>query len=348
MNSKEVTIIPFKDNMNSELCSLKKLPDITFNLVNSNPDLNVPEIKIIDQKPIIIDLTVTTSNSNKTKNKKHKQIKNVPEISKLNIKNLSNNIAPEVILEKNALLKKHNINKKIDQKLIIIDLTKTDSNSEIIKSQNHKQINNITKARNNTKKILKKNPKFVSKKCINTEKENIILDNKNKGKTKSFNLENLKTSKPKKKKLNTSDSQEVKYILNNNSIINNTSAIQIDNYPDNKEYTCLDLSINSQFHIAPTFHSLDFINDVIPEYDKFIMGITKSSETRNSTNCIFKNTSKTETNLNFYNEISPQINKKNYTTNMTTAELKDKEFLQILRSTYIDKLINIQNFLENK
>lgn len=324
--SNEKTIIPTKDN--NVLNLLRKLPDITFGIVKSNPIIKVPN----NLKPIKIhSRDITTS---------------------------------EITLKKTVLSKKQNINKIIDKNAIIIDLVKNNSYFTTTQSKKQKQIdNNIPLIRNNVDNIIKQNPKANSKKYIYVQKKNKQILKKKL--TASKNVINVKSTGLSKTCI---IPQDVKTISNNDNdlTIYNKSAIQLNNDSVNEHYMGWNSSTNGQINIVPAFPSLDFIN-LNHEYDCFRITkssknnnsiYTKASQSYiekrsligqevtqfNSTNEF--NTIKYKINVdnkeksNCYNENETllQNNIRCHTVDLS-IELTDKLFLQKMRSLFCDNLI---------
>jgi len=275
--SKEVTITSIthvNDTENNIILKLKKLPGITIDLVKSEP------------------------------------VFKVPESPKLKTNNIKKNIVPQnklkVLFEKKGLSVRRDDNIEAKDNLLSqndINILNTDLNPcRTLKQKSKQTFNNISFVTRSSDKGILKNPEVSFKKCYPvSEKENVQRTSSPKklskkiqdsSKIKSKNSKtiklveevsnNCKTStkenKPTEKVSNNSNmfSKEVQIISVKDTIQNN---IEIKtNELDNENYMLMDLSTDGQFNIVPASFPLDFINGSVPEYDNFLMGISKSSK----------------------------------------------------------------------
>ncbi|KAL5236255.1 hypothetical protein ACI65C_003665 [Semiaphis heraclei] len=273
--SKEVTITSINhvnDTENNIILKLKKLPGITIDLVKSEPVFKVPESPKLK------------TNNNKKKTGPHNKLKVLFEKKGLSVRRDDN------IEAKNNSLSQNDIN-----------ILNTDLNpSRTLKQKSKQTFNNISLVKKSSDKPILKNSEVSIKKYYPvSEKENVQrTSSPKKLSTKiqdSSNIksENSKTIKPVEEVSNNcktfiKEIEPVEKVPNNlnmfsnevktikNTIINNIELKT--NELDNENYMLLDLSTDGQFNIVPASFPLDFINGSVPEYDNFVMGISKSSK----------------------------------------------------------------------
>lgn len=251
--SKEVTVTPivYTDN---NMSLLKKLPDITFDVVPPKPVFKVP------QSPQLIT-------------------KRTPKQA------TKNGFNSKVISEKIVSFKKQGdgniINTNVNAINNIEKLSKLNINSKTKPKQKH----------NNTpitsSKIISKNPKITFNNLI-SEKENIQRTSspnkisKEQPNISKINLK-LKNTEPIKKISNIPiTSCEVKNSSNNDSTVLTINNNEIKtNIPTNEEYKLMDISTDGQINVVPA-SCPSYLNNVsIPEYDRFVLGIIKVPEHSN-------------------------------------------------------------------
>ncbi|KAL4107581.1 hypothetical protein QTP88_017906 [Uroleucon formosanum] len=280
--SKEVTITSItnvnNDNNteNNIILKLKKLPGITIDLVKSEPVFKVPESP-----------KLKTNNNNKKNNTSHNKKK--------------------VLLKKKGLSERRYGNVEAKDNLIShnnINISNTNLNPRILKQKPKLTFNNISLETMSSDKGIVKNLEVSYKKYPVSEKENFQRTSSPKklskkiqcpSKIKSKSSKTIKMVeeisnnckiftkevKPAEKVSNNCNifTKEVKTVSDKDTITNNTEFKTNDEL-DNENYMLMDLSTDGQFNIVPASFPLDFINVSVPEYDNFLMGISKSSKDR--------------------------------------------------------------------
>ncbi|XP_060867653.1 uncharacterized protein MAL13P1.304-like isoform X2 [Metopolophium dirhodum] len=254
--SKEVTITSITNVNDTEnnmiLNKLKKLPGITIDLVKTEPVFKVPESPRL-----------------KNNNKK----KNITSHNKL-----------KVLSEKKGLSERRDDNiEAMDNCLTHNNINISNTNLNPSKTIKQKQIfNNMALITSSDQGVLK-NPEASLKKYPVLEKENVQRTSSPKKlqkKVQSFSKiksKSLKTIKPVEVSNNCNIfSKEVKKVSDKDTIINNTELKT--NELANESYRLMDLSTDGQFNIVPASFPSNFINVHVPEYNNFLMGISKSSE----------------------------------------------------------------------
>lgn len=239
--SNEVTLtsLPAKTEDNI-ISKLKKLPDITFDLVKSEPVFKTPKIP----KPI---------NNNIKK------------------------IITPVVPEKKILSKRHddkNINRKISVDLTNIDFKNTS------KKQNKEIVNIIPLKRKKTNQTIPNNQKSTPSRYAYSEKENRQRTSSPNKFLKNIRLKSANSKSVKSAKKITKNNSIASLGVNSDSIVNNTtikthafSALK----SNDEDYTLMDLSTTGQVNIVSASRR-DFIDVRNSEYDGFVLGINKSPE----------------------------------------------------------------------
>lgn len=258
--SNEISINPVNDLENS-IMLLKRLPNITLQIVNPKPVFKVPESPKLNPKK---------------KDKSYNKSKTISE-SRVLSERQNNNIM--LVTNKNSKL--FNNSKSL-----------TEKNSCFLKSPQHKRqsehnsFDNITvSTKNNYDTIIPKVPEEVPNKNSYSEVKNTNTQKtsspyklpKKSLSSSNIKLNNIITINPvKKQKVSnvSTSSREVKTNSDNSLITNNIE----NKTPElTKDYLLMDLSSESKINIVPAFPPLDFLNVSLPKYDSFAMGISKSS-----------------------------------------------------------------------
>lgn len=250
--SKTVTNLTAVKTEENIISKLKKLPDITFDLVKPEPIFKIPK---------------------------------VPKLEKSNTKQMiTPNNKSKVVFEKKILLEKQNDN-IIDKNIVIIDtidLTNFDSNVNKTSKKKKELIDYKTPLiKNNVDQIIPQNLKSSPLKYLYSEKENKqITSSSNKylknicSKIKSAHL---KTIKPTEQELNLSNALPVE--LSSDSTENTTQFKTCDflALKSNEDYTLMNLSVTGQVNVVSA-SCPDFIDVSNTEYNSFLMGINKSPD----------------------------------------------------------------------
>lgn len=247
--SKEVTVTPIVDTENN-MSLLKKLPDITFDVVSPKPVFKVPQSPQLNTKRTPKQATKNGFNS-------------------------------KVINEKRVSFKKqgnNNINTNVNAINNIEKLSKLHINSKAKPKQKH---NNVSLT---PSKIILKNPKIISINNLISEKENIQRTSspnrisKEQPNISKINFK-LKNTKLVEKIPNIPiTSCEVKNNSNNDSTV---LTINNNEIKTNEEYKLMDISTEGKINVVPA-SCPSYLNNVsIPEYDRFVLGINKVPEHSN-------------------------------------------------------------------
>lgn len=251
--SKKVTVTPIVDTENN-MSLLKKLPDITFDVVLPKPVFKVPQSPQLNTKRTPKQATKNGFNS-------------------------------KVINEKRVSVKKQgndNINTNVNAINNIEKLSKLNINYKAKLKQKH---NNVSLT---PSKIILKNPKITSLNNLISEKENIQrTSSPNKISKEQPNISKinfkLKNTKLVEKIPNIPiTSCEVKNNSNNDSTVLTINNNEIKtNIPTNEEYKLMDISTEGKINVVPA-SCPSYLNNVsIPEYDRFVLGINKVPEHSN-------------------------------------------------------------------
>uniref|UniRef100_A0A2S2P569 Uncharacterized protein n=1 Tax=Schizaphis graminum TaxID=13262 RepID=A0A2S2P569_SCHGA len=244
--SKEVTITSINhinDTNNKIISKLKKLPDITIDLIQPEP------------------------------------IFKVPEPPKLKTKNTKKNITPSNVLKDKSAI--HNSILKSNMNLNSSETLKQKSNqmfnkTSLITKSSDKRISNNSEASNKIYSVSEKeniqrtsSPKILSKKIQSSHM--IKLKSL---KTKKPVEENISNNS----KIFTEEVKPVEKV--SREILKMPDKATVTelktNILANENYMLMDLSSNGEFNIVPASFILDFNNDNDPEYRQFLMGINKS------------------------------------------------------------------------
>lgn len=250
--SKEVTITPIENKENDEIISkLKKLTNITFDIVKPEPVFKIPIIsnlkKIVPKKTSI-----------------HNNILGISESKILSEnRNTSTDKNPVVIDNGELSIKKCAVLNKTPKKL---QQNKVHCSTPFKKITSNKMIENKSN--------------IVPKKCLLLQKNNTPRTNYPKKysqqsprvKKTPNNFKLVEKSKPLHVPNISCDADKV---MDNNSCINISETNIKTEYSANQDYTLTDLSTRNHKVISAV--PLDFMNDCIPEYDNFVMGINTSS-----------------------------------------------------------------------
>lgn len=238
--SKEVTITPVKNTENDIMSILKKLPEITFNVIQPEPVFKVPEIprKVPTKKPKVVGKKKVLSEKQESYN-----------VGKTEVKLRSK----QIDLDKYEEFKKINLTQKQKQE-------KVQNNIPLVKN-------------NNVGEIISRNTETASNKNTVSDKENIQ-------RTSSPNRIPKKIELRKQISNNSIASSKVKTNSNNDSIINNTANNkEIKTSESTKDdYQLMDLPIEGQINVVSATFPPDYIDVSSPEYDKFVQGISKLPE----------------------------------------------------------------------
>lgn len=288
--SNEISISPINDIENS-IMLLKRLPNITFQVVSPKPVFKVPESPKLNPKKI-------NGSFNKSKT-----------------------IAESKVLfesQKNNILHVKNKNSKLFNNTKYL----TEKNSSFLKSPQHKRkldqntFDILAVSTKNNYPIISKNPEVPNKnsyseaKDTNTQKTS--SPKKHKKKSLSFpniKLKNLLSINPAKKQKISNVSTSSHEVKTNSDISLITDNIENKTSELTKGYLLMDLSSESKINIVPAFPPLDFLNVSLPKYDSFAMGLSKSSgessmHLENSQNYIEKQEIDSSNNQNEKQEIN--------------------------------------------
>lgn len=317
--SKEVTITPIINTENSVVSKLKKLPDITFDLIQSEPVFKVPVSPISNIK--------SSKKITNCVNKSKKQAKNIFE-KKISSRRQENHIV-------NRTIPKINASKP---------LTNLNSNFKTVQKQKTQAVNNIlSKQSNNVNKVISKNLKSFSNKNSSSEKENVqnqctpieLTDKlQNDSKLKVKNEKNVQMTTA---STNTSIvSQKVNTTSNDNLTIDKNNEIKTIKSADD-DYILMDISSESEIKFVSASCPSDFDTVSVPEYDNFVLGIGKlfkDGETQFKTSQNYdEEVSHTEQYFphfsNFFNDIN---------TSLSINESNDMQFNSTLQSFSDDKI----------
>lgn len=333
--SKEVTVTPIVYTENN-ISLLKKLPDITFDVVPSKPVFKVP------QSPQLIT-------------------KKTPKQA------TKNGFNSKVITEKRVTFKKQGdaniINTNVNAINNIEKLSKLNINSKAKLKQKH---NNIPVT---PSKIISKNPKITSINNLISEKENIQrTSSPNKISKEQPNISKinfkLKNTKPVEKISNIPITTcEVKNSSNNDSTVLTVNNNEIKtNIPTNEEYKLMDISSDGKINVVPA-SCPSYLNTVcIPEYDRFVLGINKVPEHSNvqfetSQNDIKKELIEQETTNTpgFLNNVNTALHENKYDNNNINSVSQSSFFEEkshyliekIFKGDSIDCVEPIEKILSN-
>ncbi|XP_026807119.1 uncharacterized protein LOC113549842, partial [Rhopalosiphum maidis] len=240
--SKEITITHINDTNNKIISKLKKLPDISIDLIQPEP------------------------------------VFKVPEPPKLKTKNTKNNITPSNVLKDKRAI--HNSILKSNMNLNSSETLKQKSNqifnkTSLITKTSDKRISKNSEASNKIYSISEKeniqrtsSPKILSKKIQSSQ---MI-------KSKSLQTKKPVEETSNNSKIFTTEVKPVEKVskeiikIPHNAIVTELKTNKLAN----ENYMLMDLSSNGEFNIVPASFILDFNNDSDPEYKQFLMGINKS------------------------------------------------------------------------
>lgn len=249
--SKELTITHVNDTKNNIISKLKKLPEITVDLIKPEPVFKVPE----SPKPKTKNIKKYTIPSNVLKDKGATH--NIKLNSNTNL-NFSAVLKQKQIFNKTSLITKSSDNKGI---------LKNPEASIKIHSVLEKENLQRTSSPKMLSKIIQSSP-IIKSKSLKTNKPVGVISNN----CKIFTEE----VKPVEKVSNNHNtfSKEVKKKSDKDTLINNTELKT--NKLANENYMLMDLSTDGELNIVPASFILDFNNVNDPEYRQFLMGINKS------------------------------------------------------------------------
>ncbi|XP_027843961.2 rho GTPase-activating protein gacZ-like isoform X1 [Aphis gossypii] len=250
--SKELTITHVNDTKNNIISKLKKLPEITVDLIKPEPVFKVPE----SPKPKTKNIKKYTIPSNVLKDKGATH--NIKLNSNTNL-NSSAVLKQKQILNKTSLITKSSDNKGISKK---------PETSIKIHSVLGKENLQRTSSPKMLSKIIQSSP-MIKSKSLKTNKPVEVISNN----CKIVTEEEKPVEKVSNNPVNTL-SKEVKKKSDKNTFINNTELKT--NKLANENYMLMDLSTDGELNIVPASFILDFNNVNDPEYRQFLMGINKS------------------------------------------------------------------------
>lgn len=258
----EISISPINDIENSVML-LKRLPNITLQVINPKPVFKVPKSPKLNPKKIngLFNKSKTISES----------------------KALSERQNNNIVLVKNKKIKLLNNTKE----------NLSENNSSFLKSLQHKgnleqtTFDNLAvSTKNNYDPIISKIPEELPNKNAysavkNTNTQKTSSPYKFPKKSANFKSKNLSTINPAKKQKISNISTSSHKVKTNSDISLITDNLENKTSELAKDYLLLNVSTESEINIVPACPPLDFLNVSLPKYDSFAMEINKCSRKSN-------------------------------------------------------------------